>query len=519
MSMKKNYNKGVMQIDYIIAAGAFLAAFAFVVQYTVTYFDNVREVSDIITVRSEALGLMDIVEQGFVPSDWPEIRANDSSLVLLMHLNNNTLDSSGNGNNGTTDGTSEAVFANCSSGMQGRVYSGCFFDGNNSAALGGATGGLINITDSPSLNVSGNSISIEAWINFRRASGRVQAVTSRGHRIVGKGSDSLGIGSYSLGILNSDAGGTNINMDRVYFVVSQDASAPVSLNDTFAAGQWHHIAATFNGTMKLIYVNGVLQGNESSYGGTVNTSASNVYIGASTKLNSMSFFNGTLDEVAIYNRTLSDSEVREHYQRGLRRLGFRGSTYRFTVIVNNTQKFYVNNSPQMALNNESVLLNFSEILPGADVNSVVIYNETNGIVDQYVHGMNVSFTLNLSSGQAALFTVYASAGTVFPPRSAPLIVGNNNMINETVLAAEKIPVIQYNKLVHINQSNYTALRESLDIENDFNILVEDADANTTLVQFGKEIPKRGNVVAMRRYALFQNATAAIKNGRITMRIW
>ena len=79
-------SKGIVHIDYIIAAGAFLIAFAFVVQYTITYFENVREISDIVAVRSEAIELLGIVDRGFLPKDWPEIPSDDSSLVLLLHF-------------------------------------------------------------------------------------------------------------------------------------------------------------------------------------------------------------------------------------------------------------------------------------------------------------------------------------------------------------------------------------------------------------------------------------------------
>jgi hypothetical protein len=133
--------------------------------------------------------------------------------------------------------------------------------------------------------------------------------------------------------------------------------------------------------------------------------------------------------------------------------------------------------------------------------------------------MNVSFTTNITSSSVQIFTVYFSEGSVFPPRSRALITGNNNTMNETIFYLEKLPLLSYNKLVHLNQSNYTRVVNSSDIENDFNILLQDADTNTTLIQFGKGIPKRGNVVALRRFAIFQNGTAAIRNGRLTIRVW
>ena len=40
--------KGAIQIDYVVAVGIFLLLFAFVAQYAVSYFNNVRETGDIL---------------------------------------------------------------------------------------------------------------------------------------------------------------------------------------------------------------------------------------------------------------------------------------------------------------------------------------------------------------------------------------------------------------------------------------------------------------------------------------
>jgi transcriptional regulator CtsR len=76
-----------------------------------------------------------------------------------------------------------------------------------------------------------------------------------------------------------------------------------------AVGAWVHVAATWDGATMVIYFNGVQQATAAA-GGTLATTANTLTIG--TKNNSGAngdYFLGLLDEVRIYNRGLSSSEV------------------------------------------------------------------------------------------------------------------------------------------------------------------------------------------------------------------
>ena len=66
------------------------------------------------------------------------------------------------------------------------------------------------------------------------------------------------------------------------------------------------MATTYNGTTRRIYVNGVLVAQDNP--GTPNVTAANFAIGlTATMFNE--YFQGTLDEVRIYNRALSGTEI------------------------------------------------------------------------------------------------------------------------------------------------------------------------------------------------------------------
>jgi len=76
--------------------------------------------------------------------------------------------------------------------------------------------------------------------------------------------------------------------------------------------QWMHVAAVRDGETKLLYINGVLD-NTGATLGVVTSKNSKVYIGCikSPQTGLYHCFNGTIDDVRIYNHALSESEIRE----------------------------------------------------------------------------------------------------------------------------------------------------------------------------------------------------------------
>ena len=72
-------------------------------------------------------------------------------------------------------------------------------------------------------------------------------------------------------------------------------------------GRWHHIALTYDGHIARLYVDGVLEVHQKKVYAT--TSIGRVYIG-STVYGSEEYFPGLIDEVAVYSRALTPSEIR-----------------------------------------------------------------------------------------------------------------------------------------------------------------------------------------------------------------
>ncbi|MGH2443386.1 MAG: LamG domain-containing protein, partial [Chloroflexota bacterium] len=74
-------------------------------------------------------------------------------------------------------------------------------------------------------------------------------------------------------------------------------------------GKWHHVVATWNGTLVTYYYDGVSLGSQSGTFTTV-LNSQGLTIGSST--GGAYTFSGTIDDVAIYGTSLSATQVRSH---------------------------------------------------------------------------------------------------------------------------------------------------------------------------------------------------------------
>lgn len=97
-----------------------------------------------------------------------------------------------------------------------------------------------------------------------------------------------------------------------------EAISTTDIND----GEWHHVAAVYTGnTNRIIYVDGV---NEDTDGSSVSfpTSLNRWSIGRIGDSSPGQVLTGSVDDVRIYNRDLSDSEISALYNVGASRIRF-----------------------------------------------------------------------------------------------------------------------------------------------------------------------------------------------------
>lgn len=108
------------------------------------------------------------------------------------------------------------------------------------------------------------------------------------------------------------------NANKITFTVNNGSSflgliAPPRISNN----TWYHVTGTYDGTYIKIYINGVLE-NSTTHAGTIPNSAYCLTIGYTANTDCVSSpqntFYGSIDDVKIWKRTLSDSEIFFEYQ-------------------------------------------------------------------------------------------------------------------------------------------------------------------------------------------------------------
>jgi len=207
------------------------------------------------------------------------------SLVLLLHMEesswdgvaNEVLDSSGLANHGVSFGTATTT----SGGKFGR---GGLFDGS----------GWAIVADSPSLRPT-SAMTMSAWIYPTN---------------IGSGYPGIIAKRVSYGI--DEAYDMYIDPNGRIYVDVQSLDDRFPTNTVFQNNLWYHVAVVFDGTLPAdqrvhVYVNGVLDTTASESSTTIQPYTSDLYIG--TLPNGGNSFVGTIDEVAIWTRALSETEI------------------------------------------------------------------------------------------------------------------------------------------------------------------------------------------------------------------
>ncbi len=138
--------------------------------------------------------------------------------------------------------------------------------------------------------------------------------------IVSFGDDASNNPFYRLGVRDFDAGDGLGKFKRIMFYVRHSVSTTqraIYSKPAVATGQWYHVAVTMEAAKtQRIWING----DEVDI--TVNLDAGTIpatypythaAIGALHRIGPSNYFDGIIDEVAIYSRALPDAEIKQHY--------------------------------------------------------------------------------------------------------------------------------------------------------------------------------------------------------------
>ncbi|NUM36496.1 MAG: LamG domain-containing protein [Candidatus Brocadiae bacterium] len=86
-------------------------------------------------------------------------------------------------------------------------------------------------------------------------------------------------------------------------------SAGTSSNDTIHDGQFHHILFTKTGSTLSLYIDGIFQNSTTDLTSGDTTNTSDLYI--ASRGGNINFFAGTIDDLRIYNHSISTLEMQE----------------------------------------------------------------------------------------------------------------------------------------------------------------------------------------------------------------
>lgn len=199
-----------------------------------------------------------------------------NNLAGYWPFDGGTQDFSGNANTGTNNG---ATFA------AGKINQALSFDGTNN---------YVEVADSATLEPS--SVTLEAWVKGS-SPGSYKYIASKFYN-----SDRA---SYAL--YTSSSGGLRFYIGYAGgYVLSPDAGTGIWDNN------WHHVVGTYDGLNVRLYEDGTEIGSGTPTTVNIVYNTDNFYVGRS--YGSGYYFHGIIDEVKIYNRALTDTEVFEHYK-------------------------------------------------------------------------------------------------------------------------------------------------------------------------------------------------------------
>jgi hypothetical protein len=202
---------------------------------------------------------------------------------------------------GETSGTSAADETGTNPGTYNNVLlnqpSALTSDSNPSASFDG-TRSYMRVPASPSLNMT-SAVTVEFWAKRRTISNSYQV-------LVGKpGNGQSKFENYAVWL-------TNTNRYIAYF---GDGTTWVAVQTPVVTDtNWHHIVATNNGSRVKIYMDGGLKQDSAT---TLQMSANNQPLNLGRANTNNYYFNGWLDEVAIYPTALSAPTIVAHYNRGI----------------------------------------------------------------------------------------------------------------------------------------------------------------------------------------------------------
>ncbi len=228
---------------------------------------------------------------------YSEPSSDDEYTILRMHMGDTGLDSATtvydetNRNSGTKLGDGSPAWS------EGMFGSGLRFDGFDD---------YFNVSSISDLNTYSNNLTIMFW--FKPSTNTIP----NGTTVLARNWDGTGNNSYWI-YFSNDSG-----PELIFSITIRGTNHDVRGSGGWTAGVWHQVAVTFDGSYIKFYLDSNLKSTTDltvpkDIGGDIDKSDNILIVGAKNGSVGAGHFNGTIDELAIYNRTMSVSEITNDY--------------------------------------------------------------------------------------------------------------------------------------------------------------------------------------------------------------
>ncbi|MEK6953056.1 MAG: LamG domain-containing protein, partial [Nanoarchaeota archaeon] len=362
----------------------------------VTFYDNTGFIDPTISVDTTTSA--QAIDSNITrEANFNHLTVNDSSLLLYLPFDTNTsttkvYDYTEKNNDGTITGSPDGI------------------RWNNSGYIGGAfmiNQSIKSYIQLPDLVAGQKQITVNVWFKSDTAN------TSTSQTIL----EQVGAGRDPILMQRN-------NVERYTFLVDNgtvQSTATINYDATLVDTDWHMITGAYNGTdfgaRALIYIHGVLTDTGGTIGGNITgTAGNNLFIGADSTADSS--LNGTIDEVMIWNRSLSAQEITDLYNNQSARFYTQGR-----------QEFFIINMTQDQAHDRANITYYGANLSGSYLQSrlgqwniTYGYNNTDtGLVgywhfdNQSTYGENDTYVVDFAMNQ------YKNNGTFYGHKGGTLI--------------------------------------------------------------------------------------------------
>lgn len=159
-----------------------------------------------------------------------------------------------------------------------QTFNGLAFDGSND---------YVSLPNTTPVPIGNNAYTIEAWMK------------------------TAGVGSYGIVGWGTFGAGNQCNALRTNFnnLYNYWWGNDINVPTADLSGAWHHVAATFDGTDRCLYLDGVKIGCDQPGSTHAVPNANNLRIGST---NNGEYFYGSLDEIRVWNRALCQAELQNN---------------------------------------------------------------------------------------------------------------------------------------------------------------------------------------------------------------